>query len=181
MTAITEKDIFNYVFYNDLLNETLKQEIKSNSSFAEVISLYQTLRDEIKNDLSIDIKRKLADKIDMYKFADIIKLFPIENKNINKMKGGLVHAAASEEDKPIVKSKTFIDENKSYMIKCMNYESKSKIFVFSVYDELIKDFSITIQPQNLHYKLDDNSMPLELDLAIDPESITLEFSLTHNH
>ncbi len=66
----------------------------------------------------------------------------------------------------------------TYIIKVLNYDGKSKIFVFSPQFELIEDFTLIISPQNLTYHVTNNTAPLELDFNVEPESISLEFNLT---
>lgn len=49
--------------------------------------------------------------------------------------------------------------------------------MFSTQYEVIKNFDIIITPQNVRYHIDDNTIPLELEHNVDPESIILEFNL----
>lgn len=175
---LTEKDIFNYVFYPELISKEKKEFLMNSQDFNNEIEFYSSLKNSLIDELSIEIKQKLASRIDSYKHLNIIYLYPVEEHFAQRKSNNLVLAAASEEDKPKVSAKTFYDEDKTYIIKVINYENSSRVFVFSTQYEIIKDFELKILPQNLSYHLSDNSNPLELNFNVEPESISLEFNLT---
>jgi len=175
---ITEKDTFNFVFYPEAVTKEKDDFLKSSSDFKEEIEFYSLLKKSLNEELGFDIRRKIASKIDTYKLANIIYLYPVDEYHNHKISNNVRLAAASPEEKPKVSSKTFYDEDKTYIIKVINYEKNSRVFVFSTQYELIKDFELNILPQNLKYHILDNSAPLELDFNVEPESISLEFNLT---
>lgn len=175
---ITERDIFNYVFFREGLSKEKKDYVENSPLFKETIEFYSSLRDSLMEETDFDTKRKIALKISAYKPVNIIYLHPVVEHFKSKRSNGLVLAAASEEQKPKVSSKTFYDEDKTYIIKVINYKKSSKVFVFSTQYELVKDFHLNILPQNLKYYIADSSVPLELDFIIEPESISLEFNLS---
>ncbi|MBW7843517.1 MAG: hypothetical protein H3C40_12405 [Ignavibacterium sp.] len=175
---ITEKDIFNFVFYPDIISKEKRKFLESSSDFRDEIQFYSSLKESIGEELNSEIKQKIALKVDAYKPGNFIYLYPVDEYQNRKMSKNVQLAAASPEEKPKVFSKTFYDEEKTYIIKVINYEKGSKVFVFSTQYELIKDFELNILPQNLKYHLTDNSSPLELDFNVEPESISLEFNLT---
>lgn len=72
-------------------------------------------------------------------------------------------------------TKTFVDDGKDYLIKVLTYGSTTKVFVFSTHDEILKDFHIIIEPQNLKYHLNDNTEPLKIGQAIDADLVKIEF------
>jgi hypothetical protein len=125
--------------------------------------------------LDDNTKQKLAQKISSYKLNNVIQLSPVQE--LKKKRNGIVLAAASEEEKPKIITKTFYDADKTYIIKVINYSDNSKIFVFSTQQEVIKDFEIIILPENKKYHCNDNSLPLELSTPIEAESIQIEFNL----
>ncbi|MBK7632734.1 MAG: hypothetical protein IPJ23_19020 [Ignavibacteriales bacterium] len=97
---------------------------------------------------------------------------PLKNKKPNH----LVLAAASENNTaPKMVTKTFVDDGKDYLIKVLTYGSTTKVFVFSTHDEILKDFHIIIEPQNLKYHLNDNTEPLKIGQAIDADLVKIEF------
>jgi hypothetical protein len=175
---ITEKDIFDFVFYPESVTKEKERFLGTSSDFKAEIEFYSSVKKSLSDELYLETRKKIASKINVYKLENIIYLYPVEefhNRNASK---NLVLAAASPEEKPKISSKTFYDEEKTYIIKVINYEKSSRVFVFSTQYELIKDFELNILPQNLKYHLSDNSSPLELDFNVEPESISLEFNLT---
>jgi hypothetical protein len=88
----------------------------------------------------------------------------------------LVLAAASENNiAPKMETKTFVDDGKDYLIKFLTYGNNTKVFVFSTHDEVIKNFDIIIEPQNLRFHLVDNTEPLKIDQAIEADAVRIEF------
>ena len=175
---ITERDIFNFVFFREEFPEEKKDYLKNSLMFKEEIEFYSSIKNSLNEDINFETKRKIASKISAYKPVNVIQLFPVTEHYKPKHSNGLVLAAAAEVEKPKVSTKTFYDEDKTYIIKVINYEKSSKVFVFSTQYELVKDFHLNILPQNLKYHIPDSSIPLELDFIVEPESISLEFNLS---
>lgn len=174
-TYINEQDIFNYVFYPESLNAEKRLKISKDISLAEMVWFYQQLKKDLGKSIDQSVKIKLADKIPAYTLSNILILHPLKSlkpvrPKINRL------AAASTELKPQTSTKTFVDNEKDYMIKVLNYGETTKVYVFSTKDEVIKDFNIIIEPQNLEYHLDDNSEPLVLDKLIDAERMKIQFN-----
>jgi len=174
---ITEKDIFNFVFYPEFLSKEKVSFLQTSSDFNDEVEFYSSIRNSLSDELDFEVKQKIASTIDIYKLKNIIYLYPVEELKIQKRSNELVLAAASKEDKPTISTKTFYDADKTYIIKVINYDKSSRVFVFSTQYELIKDFELNILPQNLKYHISDNSAPLELDFNVEPESICLQFNL----
>ena len=172
---ITERDIFNFVFYPNLVREEIISFLSSIENTNDAVIFYKELKSALEIPLDDNIKQKLVQKIRAYKYNNIIQLYPVEE--IKKRKNGIVLAAASEDEKPKIVTKTFYDIDKTYIIKVINYSTNAKIFVFSTQQELIKDFEIIILPENKKYHYNDNSLPLELSTPIEAESIQIEFNL----
>ncbi len=68
-----------------------------------------------------------------------------------------------------------MDDGKDYLIKVLTYGSNTKVFVFSTHDEIVKNFDIIIEPQNLKFHLDDNTEPLKIEQAIEADLVRIEF------
>ncbi len=177
INSITEKDLFDFVFFPELLSLEKLSFLQNSNVFYEEIEFFTELKNSIQKELTWEEKQLIARKIPAYQPLNIIRLYPVESSKKRKS-NGVVLAAASENDaKPRVTSRTFYDDNKTYIIKVINYEDSCKIFVFSTQYEVIKNFDLIIAPQNIKYHIDDNSVPLELGYNVNPESITLEFNL----
>lgn len=172
---ITERDIFNFVFYPALVREEIRLFLASIENSTDSIIFYKELKSSLEIPIDNNIKQKLAEKISAYKFKNVIQLYPVQE--LKQKRNGIVLAAASVEEKPKIITKTFYDADKTYIIKVINYSENSKIFVFSTQQEVIKDFEIIILPENKKYHCNDNSLPLELNAPVEAESIQIEFNL----
>lgn len=173
---VTEKDIFNFVFYPHLVREEIYDFLSSISESNGTIAFYKELKDSLSREVSGNLKKKLSKKFGFYKPDNIITLYPVEE--IRKKYNGSVLAAASIEESPKIVTKTFYDEDKSYIIKIINYEKSSKIFVFSTQQEVIKNFDLIIQPNNEKYHIPNNLVPLEINKQISADSIQIEINLS---
>lgn len=172
---VTERDIFNFVFFPGSLCDEIKAFLSAIEDTSEAVIFYKEMKSALNEELSPLIKKKIAKRIEAYKSTNIIQLYPVEE--ISKKRNGIVLAAASVEEKPKIITKTYYDTDKTYIIKVINYTDNSKIFVFSTQQEVIKDFEIIILPENKKYHCNDNSLPLELSTPIEAESIQIEFNL----
>lgn len=172
---VTEKDIFNFVFFTDLVREEIKSFLYSIEGSNDEIAFYKELKNSIAEELRQNLKLKLFNKIIFNNMDNVIQLYPVEE--VKKKSLGTVLAAASLEETPKIITRTFYDYEKSFIIKVINYEKHSKIFVFSTQQEVLKNFDIVIQPQNQRFHIHDNLIPLELDFQINADSIKLEFNL----
>jgi hypothetical protein len=172
---ITERDIFNFVFYPESFNADNKDILSSIEENSEEINFYRELKNALTQPLQSQMKKKIAEKIEGYKLSNLIALYPLHEPLIKHKTNYLILAAASEDNTPKMVTKTFVDDGKDYLIKLLTYGDKTKVFVFSTHDEIVKDFDIVIQPQNLRFHIEDNTEPLKIDQAIEAEQISLEF------
>jgi hypothetical protein len=172
---INEQDIFTYVFFPEKLSSDKCQIITSDKTFEEAIEFYTHLKQNSRKELNRSLQKKIAEKIPAYKLADVIVLYPLvasktQNQNGNHM------AAATKELTPKMTTKTFVDNEKDYLIKVLNYGNETKVFVFSTKDEVVRNFDIVIEPKNLTYHFEDNSEPLVINHSVDAEKIQLKFN-----
>lgn len=171
---ITEQDLFNYVFAPQSLSAEQIDLIEAVSSFEEIIAFYNQLKLDSQNKPDAELKKKLAEKIPAYFLPDIIQLYQISENNLKQ--NGQRLAADSRNLDPKTITKTFVDNDNEYLIKVLTDDNITKVFVFSTQNEMIKDFDLIIEPDNLKYHLDDNSKPLEIDKSIEIEKIEIKFS-----
>lgn len=172
---INEQDIFTYVFFPERLNVEKKQIIASDKTLEETIEFYMHLKQNSESEPSYSLKKKIAEKIPTYKFADVIELLPLKQITPQNQNGSRM-AAATKELTPKMTAKTFVDNEKDYLIKVLNYGNETKVFVFSTKDEVVKNFDIIIEPNNLTYHFEDNSEPLVISHPVDAEKIQLKFN-----
>jgi hypothetical protein len=184
---ITEKDLFNYVFYKDTLDGEKTGFLENSDLYKEDIDFYSSLKDYLSQEISSGLMEKIAQKIPAYqnnpdlnrdKLSNIITLYPVVEKPKRKKKSGeLVLTADSAELKQQEASQTFSDENKEYLIKIISSESSNKIFVFSTSETELKNIKLIFHPNEKEYFLEDNSEPLDVNENIMAESISLQANL----
>jgi hypothetical protein len=86
----------------------------------------------------------------------------------------VVLAAASENEKPAVAAKSFLDENNKYLIRVIKTKDITKIYSFSSDEQEIQNFKIKILPSGKEFLMKDNSAPLEITEDIEYEEVHLE-------
>jgi len=172
--VIDEQDLFNYVFFPESVADEKKGLIGSDISYNEIIEFYRQLK--LNSDIrpEEELQRKIASKIPAYSLSNVIQLYALKEPSIPKQNGNRL-AADSKELKPKMTTKTFVDNDKEYLIKVLNYGGQTKVFVFSTKDEVVKNFDIIIEPHNLKFHFEDNSEPLKIEDNIDAEKIEIRF------
>jgi hypothetical protein len=173
--VIDEQDLFCYIFFPESVSAEKKVIIASDKSFDEILEFYGYLKSNSENIPDDVLKKKLANKIPAYSLSNVIQLYVLKDPEVQKQNGNRL-AAGSTELKPKMTTRTFVDNDKEYLIKVLNYADITKVFVFSTKDELVKNFDIIIEPHNLKYHFEDNSEPLKIENSIDAEKIEIRFS-----
>ncbi len=173
---ITEREIFDFVFFPENLPIDKVEYLKNFNEFDDEIKFYHSLKASFEEELSEDIKQKLAERIPIYIPTKIFFLFPVKEVIKEKNSDVTVLAAASPKEKPSVKAKTFIDESNHYLIRLLNFKDSAKIYVFSTTEEVLKDYKIVIRPSEQIFEQTDNSSPIELNSPIEAENIELQFN-----
>lgn len=170
---ITEKDLFDFVFYPEVLPKDKFLFLKNSDNFSQEIAFLQQLKLSIESELSSEEKELISNKIPAYNKNSIITLNKIND--ITPCKDGTYRlSAASElELKPKVTIKTFINDSKNYMVKILESELNTKIFVFSTKNETVTKFKLLVEPNDLEFYFEDNSKPLVLNGKLHIESIKL--------
>ncbi len=170
---IDERDIFNFVFFNDLLSDEKIRYIENNEENIEGINFYRNLKKSITEPLSEEIKEKIASKIPAYKRPSVIKLFPVNDIIEKKPSEVPILAAASAEQQPAVSAQSFIDEDKTFLIRLLRIDNRTKIFTFPIIHTDIKDFNIILHPEERTYSIH-NGEPIEIEGTPEVESINIE-------
>lgn len=174
---ITEKDLFDFVFFPSLLPEEIYFFLLNSEDFEEEVSYFTNLKNFIQSSLNAEDKSLIAQKIPIYKTEIVIQLYPVERVKKRKSPVLILTAASESHNQPDVTSRTFYNNDKTYIVKIINYEKSSKIFVFSTKHYVINDFDIIFKPPDIKIHLEDNTLPIELQHSIEPESVILEFKL----
>ena len=173
--TITEKDIFNYVFFKDTLDKEKITEIEEDNKMLSQIDFYKELKKNLLQDISNDTKKKLNAKIQAYNLADVITLFPQELPDTSKRIKLLKYAAASEMENAS-SVLTYINEDKNYLVRLHKDENKYKIFVFSTLQDKLKNLQLTFSPSGEIISLKDNQSPFLISLSQIPDKIEVKLN-----
>ena len=168
---LTEKDLFDYVFFKSQLKDD-KLSLLEDGRYEFNMSLFNSIKESLGENLSVIIKNKIKLSVKCY--------HPIEKIILNLIKG--IKSAGKSGKKSriglkgnIISESTFIDNDNTFLIRMINYENFSKIFLFSVYEERINNFILILNPGNESFKMQNNSLPLEIDHSINATNIELRF------
>ena len=173
---ISERDIFDFVFNKENLSNEKVEYLKTSKVFDEEIEFYRSLKKSLDEELSEEIKLKIAEKISLYNPAKYYVLYPAKVTPKKRKNDLPILAASSPEEKPSLTAKTFVDEANHYLIRLLNFKNSSKIYVFSTTEEIIKNYKVVVQPSRKTFEQADNSSPIEINSPIEAESIELQFN-----
>lgn len=173
---ISERDLFDFVFYPENLSSQKVEYLKTSKVFDEEINYYRTLKKSLAEELPFEVKQKIADRIPIYKLTNSVMLYPVKAKRRKPNGTATVLAADSPEEKPFVTAKTFIDHANHYLIRLLNFKNSSKIFVFSTTDEILRNYKVIVKPSGQSFEQIDNSSPIEISTPIEAENIELQFN-----
>ena len=173
--AITEKDIFNYVFFKETLDSAKVTDIQENKSIHKQLLFYKELKEYLSQDISNNTKRKLAGKIPSYTLENVITLFPQELPDNSRRIKLLKYAAASSMDRT-ASVLTYINEDKNYLVRLHKEENKYKIFIFSTLQKELKNLQLTFSPSGETISLKDNQDPFLISLSQMPDKIEVRLN-----
>lgn len=174
MNNIAERDLFNYIFFNHLLSQNKKEFLEKNAEKYGQILFYKNLKENILDNINENIKEKLAEKISAYKKSPIIlRLFPINFTPEQIPQEMPILAAASATEDPRVIAKSFIDEEKTFVIRLIKTDNKTKIYPFNLKDTKPQKIKITLHPTKDTYTMDSDKH-LELEDVEEIESVSVE-------
>lgn len=165
---LKEQDLFNYVFFKRQVDEN-KRLLMEKSRYNFNFSLLNSIKDSISENLPVFIKVKIKKRVKCYTPVDKFYL-----SLIKELKQPDNFPADQTEKIPVSKS-TFIDDNNVYLIRLINYESTSRIFLFSRDEERINNFTLVLNPAKELFNVKNNLLPLEIDHQVSAASIELVF------
>ena len=174
MNSINERDLFNYIFFNQLLTQKKKEFLEKNTDRYGQLRFYKNLKNNLLQNINENIKEKLADRISAYKKSpQIINLFPIDINIESRPQEMPVFAAASAIEGPKVTAKSFIDEDKTFVVRLIKMDNKTKIYPFNLKDTKPQKIKITLYPTEDTYTIDSDKH-LELEGVGEIESVSVE-------
>lgn len=172
---ITEQDIFNFVFYPEILDKDKRAAIESDSRLKSHIDFYTSIKSSMNQEVPERIKKKIHDKISEYSSKKRITLW-YSNDSFDSDDVTLKLAAKSFDSDESPKISNFIDSERKALIKVQHFTTSTKLFLLSNESETLQNINLTIYPQKQSYFLTTSENPLIIDEEItDIESIELEY------
>jgi hypothetical protein len=172
---VTEKDLFNFVFFKETLEEGKLHQILENKLYQDAVKFYLSMKEFMEKEITFELKRKIASKISSYQLKNTFILFPFNEEKVIKKNIIRFAAASAKEDEEII-AKTFLDEGKNFLIRFIKGKSGSKIYVFSTKNNIIKNFEIVLHPKEYKFRMENNSEPIILASQEIPESVEIKFN-----
>jgi len=173
LTDIDERDIFKFVFFTELLDAEKRAFLESNEEKFKQIDFYKKLKYNINKSISPEVRKKLAEKIKVYRLSNVIKLFPVVDEVKKHPSDMPILAAASAPEPPAITAKTFIDENKTFLIRFLTIKDKTKIFTFPITHTDADEIKLTLHPEELNFTTH-KDQPIELEGRHEVEWISVE-------
>ncbi|MDP2302174.1 MAG: hypothetical protein Q8N03_07105 [Ignavibacteria bacterium] len=168
---ITEREIFNYIFYRERVTDKIISEIVTNKLYDEAVHFYSELKNEIVQNVSLEEKKALVAKIPIYKFIRKYELLPVTtNNSYNHMR----LAACSEDNEARVTTTSFFSETKEFLCRIVSTPTQKLLYCFSTGEEELRECSLTLQPGGANYICKFNSDPLEIKTDMLIEKIVIE-------
>jgi hypothetical protein len=174
---ISERDIFNYVFSRNELDEDKLVFINNNlEKYKEEIELFETSLSAFESEETIELPESLKEQIsdDKKLPGRIIKLEKVIQGEGNS--NGIVRLAA---DSPKFEKKisvdTFIDKKDEYIVKIISQDNAANIYVFKNDNSPLENFSLELLPSGRILQYENNRNPIKVDLLPSIENVELHF------
>lgn len=169
--VLTEKDLFNYVFFKKKIKEE-KLQILEDSRFEFYTFLFKNLKESLKENLSGVIKNKIKLSIKCYHPSEKISLYLIKGIKSGRRSE---KSSFSKKGKKIVSQYTYAEKDNIYLIRVINFEESANIYLFSIYEENINNVIITTYPAGESFKIASNMIPVEVEHQIAADRIEIKF------
>ena len=172
--SITEKELFNFIFYPDKLSDKKYEFIKTNlDNYKEEIDLLKSTKAGMNESVPENILERIKKKIMEYENSRVVELKKIEDSSDIENEF-LTLAADSPDDDSSIKIETYADKLSKILVKVVSSATENKLHIFNKGNEEIRDFGITILPSGTTFQIESSNIPL----IIKPkqEIISLYFS-----
>ena len=172
---ISDKELFNYIFYPDKLSEEQYLFIKTNlNEFKNEISLLELTKSAMDENISEDILNRIHKKIKDFEDTSFVILEKVDNKT-KLDEELLILAADSPKEEKSTKIETYADKNSRYLVKIISSSSENKLHIFNKDNEEIKDFQITVLPSGETFKIESSNFLLVIKPQQEISSISFNF------
>jgi len=128
---VTEQDIFKYVFSPQSLSEEKREYLHGNEKYQSQISYYKSVKSAIDSETSSDLKKKIAAKIPAYTLANVFTLHQVKYSEEKEKSGKAIFAAKTKEESTKLKTYTFTDDEKKYLVRIISYEKSTRVYLLS--------------------------------------------------
>jgi len=169
---INERDIFNYIFNKETLDEEKLKIIESGNLYENEIKYYNEIKNSLSENITDNEKERIAELIPGYKLEKGIIL----NLILPRVKTDTIlkYSASSSSllEKKTV-SQTFMDAAEKYLIRVNIIDDTTKVFIFSVKNEKLNDLKIIFSPSKTEYTLKNTNEPLVIQERVEISSIKI--------
>ncbi len=171
MENISEKDLYNFVFYpGELTDEKTKFISENKDKFADELDLLYELKKHVNDEVSDSTMTRIWDKIKEAESKRKIILEKLEHKKDQKY---LTLAAESEQTSAEITSESFIDPGKRFLVKLIKSDDETKIFVFDTKESETDNIQLEIIPSGELYDIDLSNQPLVVPALSKTEKIII--------
>ncbi len=175
---ITEKDLFNYVFYIDQVPTEKSQTILNNYHlFKDELEFLKSLLDSLSKEIVKEnwenIKKRI-EKNTKFIFFNLRKEIVKKKGEINDH---LVLAAASPTIESVNKTETFKDDDSNFLVKSIRNNDETKLYFFSKEYKEINNFNVEIKPADKSFFVASSNNPLIIKDKCQIEGILVTLSL----
>jgi hypothetical protein len=159
---ILEKDLFDYVFFPDILSKEKYNSIEeSKSKFRNELNLLWEIKENLKGKISDGIIERIMLKLNEYNKRRLIVLEKANNPHLFQS-GQLVLAAESPVLEQKLRTDTYEDKNSEYMVKIITDQQQNKIFIFNKDNSEMRNVKINIEPSGKSFILESSFKPYVL-------------------
>jgi hypothetical protein len=174
-TIISEEDIFNYVFFQQQLEDARLDYLRKNSGqFTSQIAFYESFRPILEQNgtaASPDLDKKLAARIPAF-HEHFYELTPLRD---NPQANGFKLAAASEQVlHKKLETQTFLNDDSSLLLRLVRTDENALLYVFAQQIFKGRNLILTLHPSGREYTVTDCSKAITLDACDTVEKITVD-------
>lgn len=158
MKFISEKTLYNYIFCPKALSEEERLYLLENiEKFNKDLELLRAIKSSIENELPDTVLDKIHKKIIKASAQEGIKLDLVHHSHHNHRH---TFAADSVQNEFEQKTCSYIDESKNFIIKIINKDAISKIYIFTAGGLEDVEYSLTFFPSKEVYYVNSEDIPL---------------------
>lgn len=169
---ITEKDIFNYVFYpGELEKDKLEFIEKFRTDFQEQIEICEASMGASSLG-ELESRQKLYSILNLKRDSIVIEFVKTEHRRKTSEENYKLAAASPNPIEQVI-TDTFINEKEKYLIKVVTSQIENKIYLFNENGTEIHNYQLILSPSGKIISQKSNSIPSVVSPADKIENIKL--------